>query len=170
MSQESQSNSPLSGIELKDIIVRKVEDVLQQDGMLASHIAYNTASFEITVKIKTSNPMVPIWKNKIRSVKSTKQEVEKNPTVAAIESFPHVDKEGEESIKHGVVQQIDILSPNQSRVENGIPVPIRYRNSDGEFKEERAYYDYDAIDPNSEFADKIAQRDLSEEEFDKETD
>lgn len=170
MGQDIQDNKPLTGSEFCKIILKKVADILSQDGMLAGHIAHREASFQVVVKIKTTNPMISggYWNNKISSVDSTPQQIAQDPSLAAIKTFPHPSEEGDDDHKFGVMQQIDVISPNQSRVENGIPVPIQYKSQEGEIKEESVMYDIDVVDPNSEFADKIAQRELSEEEFDSE--
>jgi hypothetical protein len=161
MGQEVQPNRPLSGKEYIEIILSDIRRVLEQDSMLASHIAYSQVGHSITVKIMTNNPIIPNWSNVSRSQKSTPQQIEDSGELAAIESFPIPRTEDDEPIDFGEELTRQIISPNMSRIENGLGVPINIRGIDGDIKEEKAVYDPESITEHPELADVVTQRELT---------
>lgn len=158
----AQPNRPLNGKELKKIILKDVENILDQDGMLMYHIAYSSVAYSITVKIMTNNPVKPVWPSRTSSQKASIQQVEANPELAAITTFPLARSDGDEGFDVGVERLRDIESPNQSRIENDLPVPVTIRNQDGQMEEKEFYYDKD---PNDPFPDAVRDRTLTEAEI-----
>lgn len=167
MGQEVQPNKPLSGKEYIEIILSDIRRILEQDSMLASHIAYSQVGHSVTVKIMTNNPIIPNWSNVSRSQKSTPQQIAENEELAAIHTFPIPRTEEDEPIDFGEELTRKIISPNMSRIENGLGVPISIRGIDGDTKEEKAVYDPESIADNPELADVVTQRELTPAEITK---
>lgn len=165
MAPEAQPNRPLSGSELKQIIMNDVESVLAQDGMLAPHIAFTRVAYSVTVKVMTGNPMMPSWKNRTTSKQSTKQQVEGKQELVAMNQFPLKPVDGEDTLNIGLERKREIISPNHSRIENGMPITITSRGQDGDVKEEKIHYETDLLPDDGEFADKVTGRELSETEI-----
>jgi hypothetical protein len=165
MAEQVQPNKPLSGKELKEIIVGDITNILEQDGMLASHIAYNRVAYSVTVKVMTNNPIIPNWPNRTKSKKSTPQQIEVNEALTAVEAFPLVRTEEDEAADFGFLRNREIVSPNQSRIENGLGVPITFRGPDGDMKEEKVHYEVDTLPDDNPFADVVTERALTDAEI-----
>jgi hypothetical protein len=165
MPEVAQPNRALSGVELKELIVKDLESILEQDSMLASHIAYSRVSYSVNVKIQTANPMMPNWSNKVKSRKSTAQQVEGKPQMQAVESFPLTRGKEEEAMDAGVERTRVIVSPNQSRIENGLGVPITRRNEEGNVVEEKVMYEKDMLPDDGPYADVVTEKKLTPAEI-----
>lgn len=165
MPDQAQPNKPLSGVELKQIIMTDIGNILDQDSMLTSHIAYNRAAYSVTVKIMTGNPIIPNWNNRTASKKSTPQQIEKNEAMASVESFPLQLGEEDTPANLGVERTRQIISPNQSRIENGIPVLISFRGADGDVHEEKVMYEPDMLPDDGGFPDGVTERELDDTEI-----
>lgn len=163
---ETQPNRPLAGHELRKIILNDVDNILSQDGMLASHIAYKRAAYVVTVKVMTDNPMITegSWTTETRSKTSTPQQIENNESLAAIETFPLAGERTDNALDIGIERGRQIQSPNVSRIDNELPVTIVFRGPDGDVQEDEVIYDKDMVPEDNEFADIVNQRELSSEE------
>lgn len=166
MAQDMQPNKPLSGKELRNLIVNDISSVLDQDVMLQHHVAYKQVAYQITVKIMVNNPIIPDWKNKITSKKSTLQQVDANATMESVEAFPLKHEETDEAMDFGMERTRTIESPNQSRIENGLKVPVTRRTAEGDVVEEGILYDTDELPPDG-FPDGVVDRALTDEEVSK---
>lgn len=168
MGQEVQPNRPLSGTELREIIINDVRDILQQDGMLVKHIAYGNVAYCVTVRIMTANPIIPNWTNKTVSRKSTEQQIAENESLEAVYTFPLSTVEADEPLNIGVERTRQIISPNHSRIENGLPVTITFRGPEGDVKEEDIHYEKELIEEGGGFPDSVVDRELDDAEITKE--
>lgn len=138
-SNETVPNRPLSGNELKKIILKDVDSILDKDGMFSINIAYGRVAYEITVKLHIDNPMYPEHKTVIasRPPATNDPDLEKK----ALERAP-LRNTGEEGLAVGMVRERVIDSPNAVRVEMELPVTILRKDlNDGVLKEEKVTYD-----------------------------
>lgn len=165
MAEQAQPNKPLSGVELKELIMKDLSSVLDGDTMLVHHIAYRSASYSILVKIMTANPIIPDWTNKTRSKRSTPQQIDARPELAAIHNFPLQREATDEAMDFGLERTRQIISPNQSRIENGLGVPITRRTAEGNVVEEKVHYDIDVLPDDGGFPDGMKERSLTKEEI-----
>jgi hypothetical protein len=152
------SNRPLSGIELRKIIQDDVEYILAQDGMLANHVAYSRAAYEVTLKLHLDNISYPEHTSKTSSRKASAQELEQDPSKEALESFP-LKNTTEESVKKGRERKREINSPNRARIENGIPIQAQVRQPDGTVETKDILYSTDDY-PDDVRPDLPVDRDL----------
>jgi hypothetical protein len=161
---DPQPNRPLSGAELKKIILQDVENILDQDGMLAHHVAYSRVAYAVTVKVMTNNPIIPEWPNRTRSRKSTPQQIEERPEFEAVKKFPLERAETDVPFDVGMQRIREIVSPNQSRIENELPVTISFRGPDGEPQEKQVIYEKESL-PDNGYPDEVADRELNAAEI-----
>jgi hypothetical protein len=164
MAEQAAMNTYLSGKELANLIKNDVDHMLNQDTMLASHVGYRGAAYSVSIKIMTKNPIIPDWTNKVKSKKSTVQQIGDNLAMTAVQAFPLVLEEDDEPVNMGAHLTREIISPNQSRIENGLPVPITRRTAEGNTVEELVHYEKDSL-PDDGFPDGVTERELSDEEI-----
>jgi hypothetical protein len=168
MAEQAQPNRALAGNELRKIIMKDVENILDGDGMLASHIAYKKVSYAVTIKIMTDNPMLMggSWTLRANAKPGSIQQIEDTPGMAAVQTFPLAGKLSEEHLESGIERTREIISPNRSRIQNGLPITITSRGADGEVKEQQIEYEGDTLpDDDDPYADKVTDKELSESEI-----
>ena len=79
---------PLSGSELKRIILKDVEDVMSRDCVLSGVSAFGRVSYEVTVKLHFENLSFPESSLKVVSRVPTAQEAAADPGRANVEGEP----------------------------------------------------------------------------------
>lgn len=135
-SHERVPNRPLSGLELAQIIEKDVKNILQRDGMLSNNVAFSRVSFEVRVSIHMDNPIYPEHVITVHSRPPAVNVLPIHPELAALESAPLSDGEGEgpelseDETVFSVETHRQVASPNMARVENGMPIKIEKRNMD----------------------------------------
>jgi hypothetical protein len=137
-------DKPLSGHELKTVIKRDVDNILDQDGMLANHIAFKRVSYEVIIKLHLDNPFYPEHASVITSHPATAQEITKSPDsgLEAVEAFP-LKNPTDDTIKKGTKRTRTIVSNNLARVEHEIPALVQVRTSDGSIENKEIKYTMD---------------------------
>lgn len=139
-SNEITANRPLSGTELREIMLRDLAAMLDRDGMFTPHIAYRRAAFSITVKLHVDNPMYPEHTVKVES-KTPPRNIGKDDPKGALLP-PPLKNPSEEAVIAGAVHEREIDSPNTVRAELALPVTIvRKDGNTGQMKEEQVVYD-----------------------------
>jgi hypothetical protein len=83
---------PLSGSELKRIILKDVEDVMSRDCVLSGVSAFGRVSYELTLKLHFENLSFPESSLKVASRVPTAQEVAADPGRANMEGEPPLDE------------------------------------------------------------------------------
>lgn len=138
-SNEIVNNRPLSGSELRLIILNDVGNILDKDGMFAPHIGYGRVAYEVTVKLHIDNPLYPEHKTVIASRPPSSNDPDL--TKKAIETAP-LHNTSDESVALGLVRERTIESPNAARLEHELAVTIMRKDMEtGTMKEERVTYD-----------------------------
>lgn len=100
-------NSPLSGIEFKKVILKRLEDVLDADGLFSALVAFNQASWKILLEVHLDTPSHPVH------------------TVHANEGEIPLGTPGE--IIAGLEISDKFTSANTTRVENDLSIPYTVR-------------------------------------------
>lgn len=129
-SHERIPNRSLSGTELVQIIERDVHNILTRDGMFTNNIAFARVSYEVRVSVHLDNPIYPEHIAIVLSRPQSKQEIEKDPQLAAIEPSPLVEPLTEQETVFSEEMHREIASPNMARIEHEIPLIIEKRNLD----------------------------------------
>jgi len=125
-------NKPLSGTELKQIIMSDVERMLDMDSMLQAHYGYGRVSYQVNVKLLLDNPAYPEHTVKV-SAKPNKA----NPQVAAAP----VKEVSAEVVKMGRQRSRNINNPNLERVKHGLAIEQSYIDpADGKTKTRELEY------------------------------
>lgn len=135
-SHERVPNRPLAGNELVQIIEKDVHDILARDGMFTQNIAFGRASYEVRISMHLDNPIYPQHVATIQSRPAAVNVISLKPEMAALETFPLADNEGnkpeltEDETMFSTERHREIASPNAARVEHGMPLKIEKRNLD----------------------------------------
>lgn len=146
-SHERVPNRPLSGVELRKIIERDVNRILERDGMFTQNIAFGRVSYEVRVSIHMDNPMYPLHEANILSQPASKQEVEADPTLGALGKGPLDNVSDDEALFSEEVHR-EIASPNVARLEAELPLIMEKRNMDtGVVEQKEVHYTGDVPDP-----------------------
>lgn len=137
-SNELVSNRPLSGTELREIMLKDLANMLDKDGMFAPHIGYARAAYRITVKLHVDNPMYPEHNVSVQSkapARNTKDEARK------MLEPPPLAKPGEEAVVAAATRERTIESPNGARLEHNLPITVLKKDGNtGEMKEKAVTY------------------------------
>lgn len=154
-STETVNNRPLSGSELREIMLKDLANVLDKDGMFSAHIGYGRAAYKITVQLHIDNPSYPEHTNTVRSKRAADNEPDESKK--HIEPGPLADPSAE-AVTAALTREREIDSPNHARIEHGLPVSIMRRDHvDGLLKEEQVFYDNKDIEPGP-----VTDTDISE--------
>ena len=144
MPRETVPNSPLSGGDVKKIILRHFEDLLANEGLLSEHIAYGRVAFTLSLALHMANPMHPQSRIAYDSRPVARNIVAHDPALAAIEPVPLANP-GPDSLVHASERTVHITSPNEERRRHGLPVMVERRQQDGTKTTEPVIY---PPDPN----------------------
>lgn len=146
VSTETVPNRPLSGTELRDIILRDVERVLARDGMFTPHIGYSRVAYDFKLHVHMDNPSYPEHKVRVTSKNPPRNA---QPRATNIEVPPIKNASDEAAHSHTKLERT-IESPNKARLENNLPVTItrKDRNS-GETVEQQVHYDATGLEPDA---------------------
>lgn len=152
-SHETVPNRPLSGDEVRQIILKDVDNILTKDGMFAGHMGYGRISYRIRVEMQLDNPQFPEHKVEVTSRNPAKNFKPEDPrrSVAAPPMKSLVEGEpGAPSDIHsiGVQRERVIDSPNHARLEHGLPITIDKKDlATGEIKPIEVNYDAAGLPP-----------------------
>jgi hypothetical protein len=151
VSTETIPNRPLSGVELRKIIVADVDYILGRDGMFGEHLGFGRVTYDIVIKLHLDNPAYPEHLSPIRSRKQPDQ----NPV---IEPAPLKDP-SKEAVLVGKKATRTIDSPNVERIKRGMPVTQNVRSREtGKIEEKQVTYDAAILSGGSEIpADPLAE-------------
>lgn len=136
----------LNGTELKTILLNDVSRILDQDGMMANHIAYSQVAYEVVIKLHLNNASYPEHTSRTVSRGATDQEIAKSPEsgLESVEAFPMKDLT-DETVRVGRKRDRKITSTNLARIENDIPIEIQVRQSDGSVETKKEIYKLEEI-------------------------
>ena len=166
-SHERVPNKSLSGTELKQIILNDVKNMLDRDGMFGNNLAFARVAYEVRVSMHLDNPSYPEHVSTTVSRPHSKQQIEKQPELAAIEIGPLVEPVTDEEAITSEERQRQINSPNMARIENDMPLTISKRDMDtGRPIEVQQKFTGDMPDP-AEVGNVSADSNKSEEQRDK---
>jgi hypothetical protein len=116
LSTERVVNRPLSGKELRKVILDHVEEMLAKDGMLAEYIGYGRVAFTVRVELHLDNPSTP--KHVVRMRASAE---------APLEGAPPLENPSGEAVATGSERVVTVDSPNLTRMYHDMPIHV-YRN------------------------------------------
>ena len=163
-SNERIPNKPLSGSELKEIILKDVDFVLTRDGMLSHNIAFGRVSYEVRVSIHMDNPLYPEHISVILSRAASKQQVEANPSLSSIEPTPPLKNTSDVDVVFSEEIHREISSPNMARIEASMPVFKLNKNLDtGVVEEIPIKYSGDTVNPGEVGNKKVETRTVEDQ-------
>lgn len=130
-------NTPLSGAELREIILSDARKLVESHGLLASHIAYGRIGYEVIVRLHLQNASFADTSaagqsandTSLRSVPRTVREIDAHPPLAAIAPPPLSSATDDDSVVIAPTIARSIDSPNAERLRAGMPIPTLVRDS-----------------------------------------
>lgn len=139
-SREVAVNRPLSGTELKSLIIADFTRMLDEEGMLSHHIAYGRVSYDLRLRMHVDNAMQGTSEitQKSRPIAGNIISPD-HPELSAVESAPLVDPSDQSAVV-GLELHREMDSPNAERVRLGLPVPIETTQQDGTKQTEQVVY------------------------------
>ncbi len=153
-SNEVVGNRPLSGDELKQILIRDFTRMLERDGMFSGHMGYRRVGFKIKLQMHLDNAMFPEHANEFTSRDPARNA--KGPD-AFIVAPPIPDATNDVVV--GVEHERIIDSPNASRLQEGMPVQVPSRDlQTGRMVEKPVVYGSEGVK-----GDQTTTRDVSKE-------
>lgn len=152
-SQERVANMPLSGIELKRLLLEDFERLLANEGMLSDYVAYGRVGYRLTIALYIDNPHLPRSSSFIDSKPAGSNDIESNPALAAIEKPPLADPSDAATIGASSISR-NVSSPNVERIRTGQPVPVSVRQQDGTTTTEKITY---PPDPSADAGDVMIE-------------
>lgn len=148
------TNTPLSGAELKILLMNDFIRLLANEGMLQDFAAFGRAAYEIRLTLHTDNHLFPESVSRTNSrvvaknvIQGGARDSEGNvlapaPHLAAVETFPLKDPSSDASMGATEIRRM-VDSPNAERLRNEIPVPVMVDNMDGSKRPETVKYPKD---------------------------
>lgn len=153
-SNELIGNRPLSGSELKQILIRDFTRMLDRDGMFQGHMGYRRAAFKIKLQMHLDNALYPEHTNEFTSRDPARNAKPPDTYIAA----PPI-KDAENDVVVGVEHEREINSPNATRLQEGMPVQVPSRDpSTGRIVEKPVVYDGAGVKE-----DNMSHKDISKE-------
>lgn len=129
-------NKALSGLEIKEILLRDFKKLLDNEGFLTNYVAYGRISWQILLKLNVDNHMMPESKSSTES---------RFLTDSGVDNFPLSNPENDES-RIAIGLERNITSPNVERIRNGMPVPAEIKQHDGTTGMENILYPESAVE------------------------
>lgn len=118
-------NKPLSGEEIRQMIVNQVVKMLAGDIRLAGHHAFPACSFNVKIHLELAHSQLSPVEREVSDVigDSTGLDIDRD------------DKEA----------TVPEMSPNEARVENDLPVPVLTKDEKGRPVEKKVKYSRDKL-------------------------
>lgn len=158
-SNEIVANRPLSGTELRNIILRDVDNMLSRDGMFTPHIGYGRAAYEIVIKLHLDNPGYPHHDVVVQSREPAKGDTS---TTADVHK-PPLQNPSEDSVVAGMERTRNIDSPNLARLELELPITVQVRDGQsGAMVDQQVTYSNEGLEHKTEMRDKDVTEKIAE--------
>jgi hypothetical protein len=127
--KETIVNKALSGSELKEIIRRKLDRLMDNEGLLNAYVAYGRVGFTLNLKLHLDNMM------------QRESEIEGSSDVGTpgTEAPPLTDP-SPEAIIAGTELDYSIDSPNAERLRHELPVVLDVKQPDGTISQQTVKY------------------------------
>lgn len=131
--REAVVNKPLSGLELREILLADFIRLLDAEGLLSHYVAYSRIGYDLTLRLHLDNPYYPESSVTVTSKKSKAQPIIEPAPLTS----PPPSKEGIVSAQN---LHRDIKSPNEERLRHGLALPVRTTGQDGTTQTEQVKY------------------------------
>lgn len=138
-SRETVVNKGLSGEEVKQLIRRDFERLLNNEGLLSAHVSYGRIAWDVRLRLHMENPMSPESDSQIGSQREGSNIIATRPELAAIERLPLTPAPAS-SVVSGQEVSHTVESPNLERVHAGLPVPVMVKQNDGTTSQQQVVY------------------------------
>lgn len=155
-SNEIASNRPLSGTELRQIMLNDLANILSLDGMFSLHIGYGRVSYKLRVEVQIDNPAYP--KHTVQTQAKAAAVNEPDETLRAL-TPPPIPSPSEASVFAASERTRVIDSPNHARLEHNLPITILQRDgNDGILKEREVHYNNEGLEPGNVVDEDVTEQ------------
>src|ERR1700678_1511139 len=149
--RESIANTPLSGAELRELMIADFRRLVESHGLLSNHVAYGRIGYELIVRLHPANatfqdrsPAAQAMNDSsIKSRTIASNLVKEHPELAAIDSPPLAGIEPQDAVVVASRLTRDIDSPNRERLREGLPIPTTVRDQAGNLNVEMVHREAD---------------------------
>ena len=138
MPHETILNLALNGEELKAIILRDMQRLLDNECMLMQNVAFPRVAYTVTLKLHMENPFYPQSGVSLNSRPPSRQELEKSPQSVSLESPPLTNTTNGEVGASTLTREI--TSGNEERLRNAMSIPCLVPQQDGTKAQESIRY------------------------------
>ena len=121
--REAIANRMLSGSEVRELLLRDFERILQGQGLLNSYVAYGRIGYTITLALHLDNPMV-------KEADSVSKVESRAGVAPGTESVPLANPSADSTLSSTELSR-NITSPNAERLRHGLSIPVESRGPDG---------------------------------------
>lgn len=143
-SNDTIPNRPLSGYELRQIIMKDIDDMLARDGMFTPHIAYGRVGYRVDIALQLDNPLYSEHKSSVESKDPSRNE--RDPIKKQLRK-PPMKGPSDDAAYAGLQRNRVIDSPNHARIEHEIPVLIKVSDPQtGKLVDKEVVYDNSTLD------------------------
>lgn len=153
LASEVVPNKPLTALEVRDLIRKDFERMLDQFSPLQSMAAFGRSSWQIKLAFVTETGAQESWiDSRPHSVNIITGEGRRAVSTAAPEQFKNVEQHPLRSAiakSAGISLTRNVTSPNSERLRSGLPVPVDVRQSDGQTRQESIQYEPDPSMPGA---------------------
>ena len=118
---EAVQNKPLTGDELRQLILRDVDRMLSNYSLLSPHMGYGRVGYEIIVRLHMDNAFHPTDEARMVS--------KPDPTEPSLATPPLAN--APDALASAARLTRSVFSPNVERVREGLPVTATHREQDG---------------------------------------
>lgn len=153
LASEVVPNKPLSSLEVKDLIKRDFEKMLDNFSVLGSMAAFGRSSWQIKLAFVTENQAHDMFiDSRPHPVNIIVGEGRLKRSEPAPEQFKNVESH---PLKSALARASNIsltrhaTSPNAERLRGGLPVPVDVKQSDGQTRQETIQYQPDSSMPEN---------------------
>lgn len=122
-------NKPLSGEDVRRIIMVKIGDMLTRESRLAGHMAFPAFSAKVTIAIQLENAVHP----------NIDRELDIKDAAEGEKPFGTVPERPSEFAV--MTEEIEKMTPNEARIDAGLGVPVLTRDEKGREVEKEIKYE-----------------------------
>ena len=115
LTSEIVSNKPLSGVEVRKLILADVESLLARDGVLSPFAAYGRVGWKLSLRLETGNPTYPVHLSELNPLCHPEE-----PGMGRVPLPAEVEEVEETELERSRL----VTSPNAARLANDLPVTV----------------------------------------------
>lgn len=130
--REAIANRMLNGDEVRELLARDFDRILEGQGLLNKYVAYGRIGYTITLALHLDNPMV-------RDADAVSKVESRAGVAPGTESVPLANPSSDAVVAATELTR-NITSPNAERLRHGLSIPVESRGPDGVMRSDSVSY------------------------------